>query len=173
MRVSRLAQAVLAAACLIVSVAARADEPKGCDAFKWPLKNEASLLQSTTKAVVVSGTTASVGGKGVELRLLEYGAAGLPKTPERAPKTTPSMAGFINFAAPTAAGSYQITISAAAWIDVIQDGKYVKPTAFSGATDCPGVRKSIRADLAASPFTLQISGLRNGSIGIVITPTPH
>lgn len=173
MRLSRLARAILAASCLIANVAARADEPKGCDAFKWPLKNEASLLQATTKAVAVSGSTATAGNQGIELQLLDYGAAGLPKPPERAPKTASSMAGYINYAAPAAAGSYQITVSAAAWIDVIQDGKYVKPSAFSGATGCPGVRKSIRVDLAPSPFTLQISGLTAGSIGIVTTPTPH
>jgi hypothetical protein len=156
-----------------LSLPALADEPKGCDGFKWPLQTEASLLQSATKPVVLSGTTAVIDGKAFTLQLLDAGSAGLPKPPERAPRATPSMAGFAGFGPPAAAGSYQITLSAAAWIDIVQGGKYVKPSAFSGATDCPGVRKSIRVDLAASPFTLQISGLKDPSIGIVITPTPH
>ena len=40
------------------------------------------------------------------------------------------------------AGSYQITASAEAWIDVIQDGKSLASTAHGGKRDCPDVRRA-------------------------------
>ncbi len=83
-----------------LSLPALADEPKGCDGFKWPLQTEASLLQSATKPVVLSGTTAVIDGKAFTLQLLDAGSAGLPKPPERAPRATPSMAGFAGFGPP-------------------------------------------------------------------------
>jgi hypothetical protein len=151
---------------------AQADEPKGCDGFKWSVTREAGLLQVVAKPVLPSGASATIDGKAFDLKLLDLDAAGLPKPPERAPKATPSKAGFLSFTAPTAAGAYQITLSAGAWIDIVQNSNYIKPSGFSGATDCPGVRKTIRVSLAASPFTLQVSGTQAPSIGIVITPVP-
>ena len=165
-------RAVLFAGVLSLSCqTAQADEPKGCGAFKWPLEREAGLLQAPNLPAV-SGDAATADGKAYALKLVELTEAHLPMAPERKPKSNPSTAGFATFAAPTA-GAYQVAVSQAAWIDVVQDGHYVKPSAFSGATDCPGVRKSIRVDLAATPFTLQISGTSAASIGLIVEPTPH
>ena len=107
----------------------------------------------------------------MQAALVDFDAAAFPKPPERSPKIKPSQAGFLSFAAPRA-GAYQIMMSAPAWIDIVQNGRYIKPSAFSNATDCPGVRKSVRVTLAASPFTLQISSTPGPSIGIVIAPVP-
>ena len=43
--VPAMAIALLVAASSVV----QAEEPKGCDAFKWPLKQEAALLQAANK----------------------------------------------------------------------------------------------------------------------------
>ncbi|MDR3460758.1 MAG: hypothetical protein P4L76_00395 [Beijerinckiaceae bacterium] len=161
--------AALAAASL--AAPARADEPKGCESFKWPVQRDAALLQAPGKPILQSGASAAIDGKAFEFKLVAFDAAALPKPPERSPKISPSQAGFLSFAAP-AAGSYQITLSAAAWIDIVQNGNYIKPSAFSGATDCPGARKSVRVSLAASPFTLQISSTQGPAIGVVIAPAP-
>ena len=149
---------------------ARADEPKGCDAFKWPLHQEAALLLAPNLPPMPPDGAAD--GKAYALKLVEFTEAHLPMAPERKPKVDPSTAGFAKFAAPPA-GAYQVVVSQVAWIDVVQDGHYVKPRAFSGATDCPGVRKSIRVDLSATPFTLQISGASTSSIGLVVEPIPR
>jgi hypothetical protein len=161
------------AAAVIASLGApaQADEPKGCEAFKWPVQHDAGLLQASGKPILQSGASATIDGKAFDLKLVDFDAAALPKPPERSPKIKPSQAGFLSFNA-SAAGAYQITISATAWIDIVQNGNYIKPSAFSGATDCPGVRKSVRVTLAASPFTLQISSTQGPSIGIVIAPVP-
>ena len=44
---------------------------------------------------------------------------------------------------------------------MVQDGHALKPKAFSGATDCDGIRKTMKYEISASPFVLQISGTRD------------
>ena len=47
----------------------------------------------------------------------------------------------------------------------------MKPKAFSGATDCEGIRKTMKYELAASPFLLQVSGTIETAISIAILPS--
>ena len=53
----------------------------------------------------------------------------------------------------------------------MQDGHFLKPKAFSGATDCDGIRKTMKYDLAASPFVLQVSGAKDNALSIAIQPS--
>ena len=149
---------------VLAAPAAHAEEAKGCSAFKWPLDREATKLQAADKPAEDS---AKADGTAYALALVPLDDAHLSLPPEHKPKMTPSTAGQVSFAAP-AAGAYQIAVSLAAWIDIVQDGGYVRPTAFSGATDCPGVRKSIRFDLAAKPFTVQISGIAAPATALLV-----
>jgi hypothetical protein len=96
--------------------------------------------------------------------------ARLPSPPERAPKEG-TFAGFTFFKSPPKAGVYTISLSAGGWVDVVQDGHALKPKAFSGATDCDGIRKTMKYEISASPFVLQISGTRENSVSIAILPT--
>jgi len=54
-------------------------------------------------------------------------------------------------------GLYQITLSDEAWIDVIQNGAALSAIDFTGAAGCPGLRKSVRFQLEAGGFVLQLS----------------
>ncbi len=54
---------------------------------------------------------------------------------------------------------------------MVQDGHFLKPKAFSGATDCEGIRKTMKYELSASPFTVQISGTRDGQMTLAILPS--
>jgi hypothetical protein len=54
---------------------------------------------------------------------------------------------------------------------VVQDGRNLKPKAFSGATDCDGIRKTMKYELSASPFVLQISGARDNGLSVAILPS--
>jgi hypothetical protein len=164
--------ALAALAVLTNSGSAWAVEPKGCDGFKWPLAREATLLQAPDRPAFDNGAAAPFAGKAFELKLADFAAANLPMPPERKPKNPAAKAGFARFEAPPAAGAYQITVSQAAWVDVAQAGRFIKPSAFTGATDCPGARKSLRLNLAKSPFTVQVSGVEVPAISIVITPVP-
>jgi hypothetical protein len=101
--------------------------------------------------------------------LLPFADAKLPAAPERAPKSPETFAGFIQVPAPARAGTYRITLSAEGWIDVEQAGHAVKSSAFSGALGCEGTRKSVKFELAAAPFTVELSSVAAKSIRIVIT----
>ncbi len=85
------------------------------------------------------------------------------------PKQPASFAGFIEAPAPAQAGTYKVTLSSEGWIDVIQGGQFVKSAAFSGATGCEGIRKSVKFNLAAQPFTVELSAVPANAIRIAIT----
>ncbi len=155
---------------ILVAAPALAEEPVGCDKFKWPLDKERATLNGTDLPKVVSGghvtfpiPFATIVG------LLPFADAKLPMPPERAPKSPDTFAGFFEVKAPPQAGSYKITVSAEGWIDVEQAGQTVKSTAFSGALGCEGIRKSVKFDLDVAPFTVELSGVKADSIKIVIS----
>ena len=66
------------------------------------------------------------------------------------------------------AGTTFETLSEEAWIDVVQDDRYVRSVGSTGRGDCPGLRKSVRLELGATPFVLQISGVTSDSIIVAI-----
>jgi hypothetical protein len=169
---------VLMVALVLVSLAAplwgpalAAEEPSGCDKFKWTIEHERAALTAPDRARLTSGAeVAAVPSTGMILALRSPTEAGLPSSPERAPKEG-TFAGFTSFKAAPKAGIYTISLSAGAWVDVIQDGHLLKPKGFSGATDCEGIRKTMKYELGAAPFVLQISGAKEDSISIAILPS--
>nr|WP_041756059.1 hypothetical protein [Bradyrhizobium sp. ORS 278] len=163
-----------AATALLLSLAAsatcRAAEPSGCDKFKWDIARERAALTAADRQNLESGAEiAALPATGVLLTLRPLADARLPATPERAPKDG-SFAGFTRTTTAPKPGIYTVSLSAAAWIDVMQDGKTLKPVAFSGATDCDGIRKTVKYELGAQPFVLQISGAPEAAISVAILP---
>jgi hypothetical protein len=160
---------IVLAACAMATTAF-AQEPVGCDKFKWPLDKERATLNGTDLPKVVSGDRVTFPIPfGTIVALVPFADAKLPAPPERAPKSPDSFAGFFEAKAPPQAGSYKITLSAEGWIDVEQAGQAVKSTAFSGAQGCEGIRKSVKFDLAAAPLTVELSGVKANEIKIVIS----
>ena len=45
------------------------------------------------------------------------------------------------------AGIYTISLSSGGWVNLFQDGHALKPKAFSGATDCDGIRKTMKYEI--------------------------
>jgi len=163
----------LLTACLLLTAvpALAAEEPSGCDKFKWPIEHERALLTAPDRVKLVSGAELSaIPATGMTFTLVAPADAKLPSPPERAPKDG-TFAGFANFKAAPKAGIYTISLSAGAWIDLVQDGRDLKPKAFSGATDCDGIRKTMKYQISASPFVLQISGARDNSLSVAILPS--
>lgn len=149
---------------------ALAQERAGCAKFTWPIDDARKLLASPPQGTLASGAQVpSAASIGAMLQLKPLADAGLPLPPERAPAEARS-AGFLRIAAPGQPGSYLVTLSDEAWIDVIQNGRYLKPVGFTGTRDCPGVRKSIKVELTATPLVVQISGAEKPAIAIAITP---
>src|ERR1700674_4503255 len=148
-----------------------AEEPSGCDKFKWNIDHERAALTAPDRVKLASGgEVAALPSTGMTLGLSAPADAQLTTPPERAPKEG-TFAGFTSFKAPPKAGIYTVSLSAGAWVDLVQEGRPLKPKAFSGATDCDGIRKTMKYEISASPFVLQISGTKENSISIAILPS--
>src|SRR5665213_2509558 len=84
-----------------------AEEPSGCDKFKWPVDRERAALTAPDRVKLVSGgELAAVPSTGITLALRAPADAKLPTPPERAPKEG-TLAGFASFKSPKA-GLYTI-----------------------------------------------------------------
>ena len=115
--------AIVLLTCCVLAAPAFAEEPVGCDKFTWPLDKERALLTSADTIIVASGMKLALPlPVAVTIDLLPFADAKLPMAPERAPKQPSSFAGFVAVPAPPQAGSYKVTLSSEAWIDVVQDG---------------------------------------------------
>jgi hypothetical protein len=148
-----------------------AEEPSGCDKFKWGIDRERAALTAPDRVKLASGgELATLPSTGVTLGLCPPAEARLPSPPERAPKEG-TFAGFTSFKGAPKAGIYTISLSAGGWVDVVQDGHFLKPKDFSGATDCDGIRKTMKYEIGASPFVLQVSGTKEDSVSIAILPS--
>jgi hypothetical protein len=154
---------------LLIAAPAFAQEPVGCDKFKWPLDQEKALLASA-KPVESGGDVQQALSAAILVTLVPFAGAKLPTVPSHAPRSPDSYAGFVRVLAPAKSGTYRVTLSKGAWIDVIQNGQALKSSAFSGATGCDSVAKSVKFELAAAPFIIELSGTAARSISLVVTP---
>ena len=162
---------LIALALVSAAPAFAAEEPSGCDKFKWPIERERAALTAPDRVRLSSGSEqVAPPPTAITLALVVPGDAGLPMPPGRAPKDG-TLAGFATFKNVAKAGVYTISLSAGAWVDVVQDGHFLKPQGFSGATDCDGIRKTMKYELSASPFVLQVSGTKESAISIAILPS--
>ena len=74
-----------------------AEEPSGCDKFKWPIERERAALTAPDRIKLASGgELAALPSTGITLGLQPPAEAKLPTPPERAPKEG-TFAGFANF----------------------------------------------------------------------------
>ncbi|MEH2551667.1 hypothetical protein V1283_008312 [Bradyrhizobium sp. AZCC 2262] len=167
MRISLL----VALALLGAAPAWAAEELSGCDKFKWGIERERAALTAPDRLKLVSGAElAALPAQAVTLALRSPAEAKLPTPPERAPKDG-TFAGFASIKTAPKTGLYSISLSSGGWVDVVQDGHFLKPKAHSGATDCDGIRKTMKYELSAGPLVLQVSGTKEDSVSIAILPT--
>jgi hypothetical protein len=161
---------VLITLLLLGAPALAAEEPSGCDKFKWPIERERAALTAPDRLKIASGAdlnpTLPVAGV---ISLRPSAEANLPTTPERMPAVN-TFSGFAAFKNALPPGRYTINLSAAGWIDVVQDGKFLRSVTSSGVRGCEGIRKSVKFEIPPKPFTIQISGVEADSISLAIVP---
>jgi hypothetical protein len=159
----------LAAALMLAltGAVAQAQEKDACDHFKWSVARERDWFSGEVKPAAAGATIAVGQAYAVALEPTDSVAFRLP--PERPPKAD-GFGATIDVANIDAPGLYQITLSDEAWIDVVQGGATAKSVGFTGQKDCPGLRKSVRFNLAAGPLTVQISDATRDAIGLAIAP---
>ena len=162
------AVALLAVAFVAAPDLAQAQEGSGCAGFKLPLDLELAALARSDRPSLPNGGTLAL-SVATTLELQPLASAGLPKAPERAPKSAQAFAGHFVLAAPAKPGVYKVTISLPGWIDLIDGENYLHPVAFTGATGCEGARKSVKFDLPARPLALQFSGVESDRISVIVS----
>jgi hypothetical protein len=162
---------LLAAALAAAPGLVQAQEGSGCGGFKWPLDSERAALIRADRPALANGGALTF-NIATTLELEPLASAGLPKAPERAPKSAQAFAGHFILAEPAKPGIYKITISSPGWIDVIDGEDYLRPKAFTGATGCEGARKSVKFDLPSRALKVQFSGVEADRISVIVSPEP-
>ncbi|MGB6350040.1 MAG: hypothetical protein WBG10_08430 [Pseudolabrys sp.] len=162
-------QRVLSVAMLAVFIApAYADD--GCDKFGWSVARERALFTATNKADITANTTLESFPSGAfVLHLQPDSKTTFAMPPERKSKAEHWFGGMVRLPAIAMPGLYQVTLSDEAWIDVVQDGRYARSIGSAGRSDCPGLRKSVRFELNAAPFILQLSGVTSETIVVMVS----
>jgi hypothetical protein len=169
----RLLPAALAASLGVVGIAplfAAPQDAPACGEFAWPVAREIKLFRDSGIEPVMSGATLrALPPTGVSVELQPQVTVDYLLAPERESKADDSggMLAILNVAQ---AGAYQVTASEEAWIDAIQNGKALSPTADTSKEGCPDVRKSMRFSLDAGPLTIQVSGATSRLIKLAILP---
>ncbi len=167
MRGSLIISAMFAAMAPVAGPALAQDT--GCDKFAWSLTRERALFAAAGKRPLAAGAElAVIPADAIALRLQPAGQATFVLPPERKSKLENWFGGGVRLPAPGKSGSYQVTLSQEAWIDVVQDGRYARSTGSTGRSDCSGLRKSVRFELNATPFVVQLSGVATETIDVAI-----
>ncbi len=161
---------IAAVALVLAASGAHAQDTSGCEKFKWSVARERAWFTAGAKPIA-AGADMPLADVGYAVTLVPSEKAGFVAPPERAPKAG-TFGAVLKVPALPKAGPYDVTLSDEAWIDVVQNGAVVKSSDFSGQKACPGVRKSVRFDLAAGPATLQISNAAPATLQIAIAPAP-
>lgn len=150
---SRALLTVALAICCIGPAAA--EDPPACASFAWSVARDRAAFAASDLPGLASGSALPGGTGAAQVSLKPAADVALPVQSERAAKPG-TFAGFITASVPSA-GTYQLTLSEEAWIDVSQDGRTtLMPERISGKAGCPEVRKSLRFALDAGPVTIEI-----------------
>jgi hypothetical protein len=113
---------LIAMALLATPSAWAAEEPSGCDKFKWPIERERAALTAPDRVKLASGgELTALPSTGVTLGLRAPADAKLPSPPERAPKDG-TFAGFASFKNLPKAGVYTVSLSTGGWVDLLRTG---------------------------------------------------
>jgi hypothetical protein len=67
------------------------------------------------------------------------------------------------------AGTYQVALSAGAWIDVLKDGAAVASTAHDHGAECSGLRKMVSFALTPGRHVIQLSGNKDETIRAMVS----
>jgi len=67
------------------------------------------------------------------------------------------------------AGTYQVALSAGAWLDMVQDGSAVTFAGHEHGAECSGLRKMVSFPLKPGRHVIQLSGNKDDTIQVVVS----
>lgn len=132
-----------------------AQSSDACHQFKWPVDRELTSFAADLPPIR-SGAAAPGLVTGIDLQMQPQEEITYMVPPARKPKSAPAFGAEITGTV-LKAGTYQVTLSADAWVDVAQGGVTLRSTDFSGKMGCSTVRKSVKFSLVPGPMTLAVS----------------
>jgi hypothetical protein len=68
------------------------------------------------------------------------------------------------------AGTYQVSLSAGAWIDMLKDGMEISSTAHAHDAGCSDLRKIVSFPLTPGRYVIQLSGNKDATIRVLVSP---
>lgn len=68
------------------------------------------------------------------------------------------------------AGTYQVALSAGAWIDVLKGGATVSSAAHAHDAGCPDLRKMVTFPLQPGQHVIQLSANKEATIKVLVSP---
>ena len=161
---------IVALAALAAPLAAQAQDSSGCAKFKWSIERERAAFAAPGLPIVTPSSPPASVKSAVAVQLAPQAEVHYVRPPGKPPRVNPAFGGVLTLAPIAEPGSYEVTLSDDAWIDVIQNDAEVRSADFSGQTLCPGVRKSVKFRLKAGPATVQISGASTDNVKFEILP---
>lgn len=168
---SATALAIFAIAAGVTPGFADAKDNPACEQFEWSIKRELEFFRDPNLDMVFSeATLSSIPDKGLVMQLQPHAAIDYELAPGGEPKSDDSFAGLLFIKDVPQAGTYQVTLSDDAWIDLIQDGKELALVTETANPNCSDARKSMRFRLDRGPLTVQVSGASSTVIKLVISP---
>jgi hypothetical protein len=142
-----------------------------CTGFKWPLDTELAWFAAGGDVAAKSGDElADVPAKAIAVTLKPSKTVTLPVSAgvKDAAVGSDTFSGWVSFPAGVKPGLYQVTISADAWIDVVQNGALVHSKGFTGRRECDVVHKSVRYEIAPGPVSIQITGAPSEKVRLTV-----
>ena len=163
------ASAGFAMALWFLATAAHAEEAPACAEFKWPLTVERSWFEAANSKELHSGAAVAEAVDGAfRIALKQSHEVAFVLLPEGKPKPDRPLGAVLTFGTVPMPGTYQVTLSDEAWIDVVQGFAYRPSIEFSEVNGCPGLRKSVRFEFKSAPLALQLSSASAPSLKVAI-----
>lgn len=165
--------AIMSAALLSVLTArAHAADADPCAGFSWDVAHERTLFaaapESATAGVRAGSAPALSVDKLYRLALAEEGKVTFAAAPERKRAGERTYAGLARLHI-RVAGTYRVALNRPFWIDIVQDGKLISSSGFTGSHGCDAPRKVVQYALQAGDYLLQLSGPDSADVNLTLT----
>ncbi len=133
--------------------AAKDGGPSGCDRLSWSVGREHGWFDDARLPRRESGARLRQIDRAVELDLRPTPDVHFFLSPVHEPKSD-SFSGVVAFFGVPRLGRYQVTLSEEASVEVFENGTRLKPVGRVSGKSCPGIRESVRFDLAPGNLVL-------------------
>jgi hypothetical protein len=151
-------------ACVLGLLAAEAVAGEdGCGRFAWAVDREQELFSDFTADVE---SESALPKDGVFALLLQPVSSVIYMVPPERGRDD-GLGGVVTLEW-ISAGRYQVTLSADAWIDAVQNDRRLPMLASTSRNDCPGIRQSVQFEVASVPLTLQFGGAMVRRVNIAV-----